>query len=71
MTKNKLTKTPKPSGCPPDKHPLNIDMSFDGTIARSIARILGAISRLVEAIVDWMVRKLRGNANYKREEGEK
>lgn len=61
MPKSKLAKTPKPSECPPDEHPLDIDMSFDGTIARSIGRMLQALSKLVEALVDWVARKLRGN----------
>ena len=32
---------------------------FNGIIATSVARIVRAISRLVEAIVDWLIWKLQ------------
>jgi hypothetical protein len=34
---------------------------FNGKIANSIAQIFQAISRLIEAFVDWLIKKLKNN----------
>ena len=42
----------------------NVDpfgITFHGSIANSVARMLKAICRLLEAIVDWVIWKLQKN----------
>jgi hypothetical protein len=34
---------------------------FNGKIANSIAQIFQALSRLIEAFVDWLIKKLKNN----------
>jgi hypothetical protein len=36
-----------------------LEISFNGTIANSIARIFNAVCRLIEGFVDWIIWKLQ------------
>jgi len=46
----------------PDEHNLvPFGITFNGSIADSIARIFKALCRLVEGVVDWLIWKLHNN----------
>jgi hypothetical protein len=67
MPKSYDRKAPEPySGKSIKKRTSNDDfvpfgISFDGTVPKSIARIVHAICRLVEECVDWLIWKLHKN----------
>ncbi len=42
-----------------DQSTVPFEISFNGTIANSIARILNALCRLIEGTVDWIIWKLK------------
>ena len=42
-----------------DKSRVPFEISFNGTIANSIARIFNAVCRLIEGTVDWIIWKLQ------------
>ena len=42
-----------------DQSPVPFEISVNGTIANSIARIFNAVCRLIEGTVDWIIWKLQ------------
>jgi hypothetical protein len=55
MFKNNISKKPKEQNLVP------FGVTFNGSIADSVARILTALCRLVEGVVDWLLWKLHKN----------
>ena len=67
MSEKKAPRVPKRKFSLPSENTLDdsyvpLDIRFDGTLVRSLARILDAVSKLFDEFVNWAVRKLRKNA---------